>query len=136
MASQRHQPAPQRLWVHPIRAHDPTYVQCLSALYPHPLPPGQGILKQTGCIKSMGPDGMYPQVLRKLADVLERPLLLTCKRPWHLGEVPEAWRKTNATPVSKKVKKEDSGNSKPVSLTLKPGKVIKQQILAFEGAWE
>ncbi|KAK4829233.1 hypothetical protein QYF61_002498 [Mycteria americana] len=58
--------------------------------------------------KSMGPDGMHPQVLRDLADVI-------C-----LGDV---------TPIFRKSKQEHPGNYRPVSLTLIPGKVMEQLIL-------
>lgn len=46
-----------------------------------------------------------------------------------MGEVPEAGRETNVTPVLKKGKKEDPGNHRLVSLALIPGKVIEQLIL-------
>ena len=38
--------------------------------------------------KSMGPDGMQPQVLRELANVTASPLLIIFERSWHLREVP------------------------------------------------
>ncbi|GAB0185742.1 mitochondrial enolase superfamily member 1 [Grus japonensis] len=57
--------------------------------------------------KSMGPDGMHPRVLRKLADVIAKPLSIISERSWKTGEVPEDWRKANVTPVFKKGKKED-----------------------------
>ncbi|GAB0181301.1 mitochondrial enolase superfamily member 1 [Grus japonensis] len=56
--------------------------------------------------KSMGPDGIHPQVLRELADVIAKPLS-----------------------IMEKGKKEDLGNYRPVSLTSIPGKVMEQLIL-------
>ncbi|KAK4807097.1 hypothetical protein QYF61_018438 [Mycteria americana] len=74
--------------------------------------------------KSMGPDGMHPQVLRELADVviLFHQLCL-------LRQVPEDWRKVNVAPIFMKGKKEDPENYRPVSLTAIPGKVMEQLIL-------
>ncbi|GAB0207970.1 mitochondrial enolase superfamily member 1 [Grus japonensis] len=79
--------------------------------------------------KSMGPDGMHPQVLRELADVIARPLSTIFERSWKTGEVPEDWRKASATLVLKKGKKEDLGNYRPVSLISIPGKMMEQLIL-------
>ncbi|GAB0178858.1 mitochondrial enolase superfamily member 1 [Grus japonensis] len=77
----------------------------------------------------MGPDGMHPQVLSELADVIARPLLIIFVQSRQLGEVPENWRKANVTPNFKKGKKEEPGIYKLVSLTLIPGKMTEQLIL-------
>ncbi|GAB0202198.1 mitochondrial enolase superfamily member 1 [Grus japonensis] len=77
----------------------------------------------------MGLDGMHPQVLRELADVIAMPLSIIFERSWRTGEVPEDWRKVNVTPVYKKGKKEDRRNYWAVSLTSIPGKVMEQLIL-------
>jgi len=79
--------------------------------------------------KSMGPDGMHPQVLRQLAYVIAEPLSIIFERSWRMGEVPEDWRKAYVTPVFRKGKKEDTGNYRVVGLTSVPGKVMEQLIL-------
>ncbi|KAK4818113.1 hypothetical protein QYF61_006200 [Mycteria americana] len=76
----------------------------------------------------MGPDGLRPWTLRKLADFISRLLPNTFGRSWQLGEVAEDWRKANVTPILKG-KKEDLGNYRLVSLTLIPRRVMKQLIL-------
>ncbi|KFV84302.1 RNA-directed DNA polymerase from mobile element jockey, partial [Struthio camelus australis] len=87
------------------------------------------LLSKLAIHKSMGPDGMPPRVLRELADVIARPLSIIFERSWRSGEVPEDWKKASVTPVFKKGKKEEPGNSRPVSLTSMPGKVMEQLLL-------
>ncbi|GAB0190798.1 mitochondrial enolase superfamily member 1 [Grus japonensis] len=55
--------------------------------------------------------------------------VVTGKRSWRIGEVPEDWRKVNVTPVFKKGKKEDPGNYRPVSFISIPGKVMEQLVI-------
>ena len=76
--------------------------------------------------KSMDTDGMHPQVLRDLADVIAEPLSIIFERSWRIGEVPEECRKASVTPVFKKRKKENPGNYRLVSLTSIPGKIMEQ----------
>lgn len=44
-------------------------------------------------------------------------------------EVPEDWKQANVTAIFRKGKKEDPVESRPVSLTSVPGKVLEQLIL-------
>lgn len=60
--------------------------------------------------ESMGPDGMYPQVLRELPGVIARPLSVIFERSWWLGKVPADWKKAYVIPIFKMGKKEDPGN--------------------------
>ncbi|PKU38361.1 rna-directed dna polymerase from mobile element hypothetical protein [Limosa lapponica baueri] len=78
----------------------------------------------------MGPDGIYPRVLRELAEVLTKPLSTIYQQSWLTGEVPVEWKLENVMPTYKKSQKEDPGNYRPVNLTLVPGKVIEQIVLS------
>ena len=54
-------------------------------------------------------------MLRKLADVMVRPLEILFERSWRFGEVPEDWKTANGNPLLKQGKKEDAGSCQPVS---------------------
>ena len=64
--------------------------------------------------KSTAHDEMHPQVLRKLADEVAKPLSIIFEKS---GEVPTDWKSGSVTLIFKKCKKEDPGNHGSVSLT-------------------
>ncbi|KAK4808042.1 hypothetical protein QYF61_017062 [Mycteria americana] len=80
--------------------------------------------------KSVGPDEIPPRVQKELAEVLTKPLSIIYQESWLTGEVPVDWRLAGMTPIYKKGRKEDVGNSRPVSLTSLPGKLMEQIILS------
>ncbi|KFQ19043.1 hypothetical protein N331_02873, partial [Merops nubicus] len=83
-------------------------------------------LRNLNIHKSMGPDEMYPRVLRELADVVAKPLSMIFETSWHSGEVPGDWKKGNIPSIFKKGRKKDPGNYQAVSLTSVSQKVMEQ----------
>lgn len=60
--------------------------------------------------KSSGPDGVYPWVLRKLADVA-KSLSIIFEKSWRIGEMFRYRRKANVTPI---LKGQEGGPRKPL----------------------
>lgn len=67
---------------------------------------------------------MHSQVLRELAEVAAKPLSIIIKNPGEQERCLMIGEKPMLTPIFRKGKKENLGNSRPVSLTFIPGKVM------------
>ena len=63
-------------------------------------------------------------MLKKLAEVLTKPLSIIYQQSWLSKDVPVGWKLANVTPIYKKSQKEDRRNYRPFSLTSVPGKVV------------
>ena len=79
--------------------------------------------------ESTGPDEIHLRVLRELVEVIAEQLSIIYQHSLLTGEVPEDWRLANVTPIYMKGCQEDSGNYRPVRLTLVPGKVMEKIVL-------
>ena len=77
----------------------------------------------------MRPDGIYPKVLRQLAEVMVKPLPTIYQWSWSPRKVPDDRRAANVIPIYKKHGKENPENYRPFSLTSVSGKVIEQVTL-------
>lgn len=55
----------------------------------------------------MGPDGIYPLVLKELACVIVRPLWIISERSLQSMKVPEDWKKADVILIFRKGKKGD-----------------------------
>ncbi|XP_064304639.1 protein eyes shut homolog [Phalacrocorax carbo] len=62
----------------------------------------------------MGPDGIYPRVLRELAEELTKLLSIIYQQSWLTEESQDDWRLASVMPVYKKGRKEDPRNYRPV----------------------
>ena len=77
----------------------------------------------------MGLEGLYPWMLREVANVIARPHSIPFEKSWALGKVPEHWKKENVTAMFKKGKKEHLEHYRLISLTSVPGKMMEQIML-------
>jgi len=77
-----------------------------------------------------GADRIYTKVMKKLVDVLTKPLSMICQQSWLTGEVAVDWGLHNVMCIYKNGQKEVPRNYRPVSLTSVPEKVMGHIILS------
>lgn len=68
-------------------------------------------------------------VLRKMTEVVAKPLPMTFENSWQSCEVHSDWEKENTVSVSKMWRKEDPGNCWPISPTSLAGKITEKILL-------
>jgi len=83
-------------------------------------------LKNIKVDKSLGPDGIYPRILREAKEEIAGALTEIFVSSLASGEVPEDWRIANVVPLFKKGRKDNPGNYRPVSLTSVVGKLLEK----------
>ncbi|KAJ7410326.1 hypothetical protein WISP_109197 [Willisornis vidua] len=84
-------------------------------------------LHQLDSYKSMGPDGIHSRILKKLAAVSTKLLLMIFEESWEYREV-TADKKLENIVLSFMKGEEDPGNYRPVSPTSVPGKIMEKII--------
>ncbi|KAJ7396806.1 hypothetical protein BTVI_141270 [Pitangus sulphuratus] len=60
--------------------------------------------------KSMDPHGILPRILKKLADVIAKPLVMIFPHSWESRDVQDGWKLANIVASFKKSKKQDPRN--------------------------
>ena len=86
------------------------------------------LLRKLPYKKSPGPDGILPGILTKIASEISHPLSLLFGASLSTGQLPDAWRCANITPVHKKGHKSLLTNYRPVALTSVLCKVLERII--------
>jgi len=77
----------------------------------------------------MGPDEMYPRVLRELADVVAKPLSMVFDKLCNQVKSLVTRKKVTSYPSLKRIKNMTQELPRPVSLTSVPGKIMEQILL-------
>jgi Reverse transcriptase (RNA-dependent DNA polymerase) len=78
--------------------------------------------------KAPGPDGVHPWVLKNCAAAFAGPLSKVFTKSMLEGQIPDAWRVANVTPLHKKGSRLSPENYRPVSLTSVPCKIMERVI--------
>ncbi|MGL5707124.1 MAG: reverse transcriptase family protein, partial [Aeromonas sp.] len=67
--------------------------------------------------KSPGPDGIYPEMIRLLADLLEEPVRALFQQSFASGQIPNDWKTATVVAIHKSGSTGNVANYRPVSLT-------------------
>eukprot|EP00061_Rhincodon_typus_P004277 g22194.t1 len=72
-----------------------------------------GLLKTIKVDKSLGPDGIYPRLLKEVREEIVGALTKILVSTLATEEVPEDWQIANAVPLMKKGNRDNLGNYRP-----------------------
>ncbi|TRZ16483.1 hypothetical protein HGM15179_010612 [Zosterops borbonicus] len=81
----------------------------------------QELLLQLDPCRSMGHHEIQPRILKELADVMAKLLLMIFVWFWESREIPAEGKVSDIVLIFKKGKKGNPGNYRPASLTSVPG---------------
>ena len=82
------------------------------------------LLKGLNPSNALGPDELYPRVLKELANELDPVFAHLLQQSFDTGEIPKDWLLANFCPLFKKVDRALACNYRPVSLTCVPCKLL------------
>eukprot|EP00061_Rhincodon_typus_P015065 g42534.t1 len=99
------------------------------------LPEAEGYDDEYVVAKSLGPDDIYPRLLRETSEEIAGALAKIFLSPLATGEVPEDWRVANIIPLFKKGNRDNSGNYRPVNLT-SVGRAVDVDYMDFSKAFD
>ena len=74
-------------------------------------------LDNLNVFQSVGPDCVYPRLLKELSSHLYKPLARLFNNSLAVGELPKEWKQGRISAIFKKGTRKNAGNYKPVSLT-------------------
>ena len=74
------------------------------------------------------PLGMFPLLLKRMADVLTHRLSVVFQRILHLGSFPACWRQENVTPILKGPSSSSVANYRPIYMTPVLSKVFERLV--------
>ena len=85
-------------------------------------------LKKLNSIKSAGPDGFYPRVIKETEEETAPHFCNIFRTSLEQRKAVRDWKLQNISPLFKKGSKDDPGNYRPISLISVPGKMLESII--------
>jgi len=84
------------------------------------------LLQHLDVRKSVGPDGLSSRFLKEVAEQILIPLTKIFNESLKSGNVPQAWKCSNVTPVHKSGSSDDPGNFRPISVVPVTAKILEK----------